>query len=323
MITRREFVKMMAGTTAALCISENVLAMGKKPHSFFYDKLGVVLPLRKLGATGENVTMLGVGGHHIGGSSDEKVAQEVIEIAIEGGVRFFDTAESYQKGGSENYYGKFLTPKYREVIFLTSKTLAKDAQQAREHLDGTLKRLRTDYLDLWQVHAINDVQDVDDRVAGGVLDFLREAKEKGKVRHIGFTDHRSPEAALRMLELSKDVETCLLPINVIDPSFNSFITQVLPKLVKRKMGVCAMKTLSNGRFFQHGVVPERLSRGDALNYCWSLPISVLVIGFDSAEQLKENITSAKSFMRLDQGQREKLVEKVADLAGTKIEYYKA
>jgi uncharacterized protein len=323
MITRREFVEMMAGATAALCGSDNVLAMGVKPREPVYDRLGAVLSLRKLGSTGKSVTMLGVGGHHIGGQFDEKNAQEVIEIALEGGVRFFDTAESYQTGGSESYYGKFLTPKYRDVIFLTSKTLAKDARQAREHLDGTLKRLGTEYLDLWQVHAIKNAQDVDDRVAGGVLDFLREAKEKGKVRHIGFTDHQSPKAALRMLELSKDVETCLLPINVVDPSYNSFVTQVLPKLVKRKMGICAMKTLSNGRFFQHGVVPERLSRDDALNYCWSLPISVLVCGFDSTKQLRENIASAKSFVRLNKSQREKLVEKVADLAGKTIEYYKA
>jgi predicted aldo/keto reductase-like oxidoreductase len=296
------------------------------------DRLGQLLPLRTLGRTGEAVTMLGVGGWHLGGLS-ERDAQASIEIALEGGVRFFDTAESYHSGDSESRIGKLLTPKYRDVIYLMTKTTARDAQTAQLHLEESLRRLNTDYLDLWQVHSVDSPTDVDQRINDGVFKVMTEAKATGKVRHIGFTGHRQPAAHLRVLEQSDIFDTCQMPINIADPSYSSFIQQVLPKLIERNVGVLAMKSLANGGFFggsshgQHGdkakIVPQRVSIADAINFAWSLPVSVLITGFDDPQQMQEKVDLAQTFVALDEQKRQDLIDKVADLAGREVEFYKA
>ncbi len=321
---RRRFLETLSALTAGL-----MLPASSRPA---HDHLGDVLPRRKLGRTGEAVTMLGVGGWHIGRMS-EKDAQATIEAALEGGVRFFDSAEQYQRGGSERYLGKLLVPKYRDDVFLMTKTTARDAQTARRHLEDSLRRMNTDYLDLWQVHTITSPDDVDTRIAGGVIDVMEEAKASGKARFIGFTGHTRPSSHLRMLERTDLFETCQMPINVADPSYQSFIDNVLPVLVERNVGVIAMKTLANGGFFggsrhgQHGdnprVVPFRVSIQQALHFVWSLPVSVIVSGPDDVAQMKEKIALARSFETMDETQRQALIDKVADMAGTRVEFYKA
>ena len=196
--------------------------------------------------TGQTVTMLGVGGWHIGHMDTGREVQATIETALEGGVRFFDSAESYQRGESERRLGQFLTPKYRDVVYLMTKTTAKDAKTAQNHLNGSLKRLKTDYLDLWQMHTVKDPKDVDLRMEQGVLEVMTKAKGSGKVRHIGFTGHKRPSAHQRILENTEAFEACQMPINLMDPAYNSFIDGILPTLVERKIGVLAMKTLANG-----------------------------------------------------------------------------
>lgn len=295
------------------------------------DRLGDVLPTRRLGRTGRDVTMLGLGGWHIGRMS-ERDAQATIEAALEGGVRFFDTAESYQDGLSETRLGKFLTPRYRDVVFLMTKTTAKDAETARRHLDESMRRLKVEQLDLWQMHAVTDAGDVDSRIEQGVLDVILEAKASGKVRHIGFTGHARPAAHQRVLERTDRFEVCQMPINLADPSYQSFIEGVVPKAVERQMGVLAMKTLANGGFFggsQHGehgdnpkLVPDRVSIAEAIRFVWSLPVSVLITGPDDPAQLREKIALARSFAPLDESGRASLVKRVADLAGRTVEYYK-
>ena len=326
---RRSLLKWLGGFTAGILLSSQANAQDKTQNS---DRLGKLLPLRTLGRTGEAVTMLGVGGAHLGGLS-ERDAQEAIEIALQGGVRFFDTAEMYQSGGSETRMGKLLTPKYRDIIYLMTKTTARNAQDARRHLEESLRRLNTDYLDLWQVHTVESPQDVDKRIANGVFEVVAEAKESGKVRHIGFTGHRQPEAHLRVLEQSDIFDTCQMPINIADPSYSSFIKQVLPKLVERNVGAIAMKSLANGGFFggsshgKHGdnpkIVPNRVSIAEAVNFAWSLPVSVLITGFNDPQQLQEKIELANSFVTMDEQQRQDLIDKVADLAGRRVEFYKA
>ena len=295
------------------------------------DLYGDILPRRKLGRTGEAVTMLGVGGWHIGRMSD-KQAQATIEAAMEGGIRFFDSAESYQGGRSERYLGKHLVPRYRDDVYLMTKTTASDAAGARRHLEESLRRLKTDYLDLWQLHAITSPRNVDSRLAGGVLDVMEEAVSQGKARHIGFTGHSDPSAHLRMLQSTDVYMTCQMPVNVADMSYKSFIRNVMPTLVERDMGVIAMKTLANGGFFggtnhgEHGpnprVVPHRVEIREALHFVWSLPVSVLVTGPDDVSQLKQKIEIAKSFEGMDEEARSALVAKVADLAGGTVEFYK-
>lgn len=295
-----------------------------------HDKFGDLLPQRKLGRTGAWVTMLGIGGSHIGRMSEDE-AQKTIETAIAGGVRFFDTAVVYQNGGSESRLGRLLTPKYRDVVFLMTKTRAPDAATARKHLDESLARLKTDYLDLWQMHEYLTVDDVNTRLDQKALDVFIEAKEKGKVKHIGFTGHVTPDTHLRMLErmkpLNDPLETCQMPINVADPSYSSFILKVLPELVKRGYGVCAMKTLAGGGFGGRNakgpIVPDRLSVADALHFVWSLPVSVLISGPDNAAQFKNTLEIARSYSGMTDDQRNALIQKIADSAGRGTEYYKA
>ena len=325
---RRSVLKWLGGFTAGILLSTQANAR----ESSGRDRLGKLLPQRILGRTGEAVTMLGVGGSHIGGMS-ERDAQKTIEIALEGGVRFFDTAESYQSGGSETRYGKLLTPQYRDVIYLMSKSTARTADDARRHLEGSLSRLNTDYLDLWQVHSVNTPQDVSDRIANEVFEVMAEAKESGKVRHIGFSGHYQPEAMLKVMEQSDIFDTCQMPVNLADPNYSSFIKQVMPKLVEGNIGVLAMKTLANGGFFggsshgRHGdnpkIVPNLVSIAEAINFAWSLPVSVLITGANNPEQMKEKVALANSFVGMNESQRQALIDRVADLAGTTVEFYKA
>lgn len=330
MIDRRAFLKSMAGLTTGILLS-SACAEGDEENSPT-DRLGGLLPTRKFGRTGEAVTMLGVGGWHIG-DMEEKEAQKTIETALEGGVRFFDSAESYQNGGSESRLGKLLVPKYRDDVFLMTKTTARDANDAWKHLEGSLARLNTDRLDLWQVHSVQNPADVDERIENGVFEVMLEAKETGRTRYIGFTGHKSPDAHQRVLEKSDIFDACQLSMNLVDVSYESFIERIVPTLVERNIGVIGMKALANGGFFggsQHGrhgtnpkVVPNRVSVSEAIRFVWSLPVSTLVTGPDNAEQMQEKIDIARKFTGMDDDERQKLIEKVEDMAGTTVEFYKA
>jgi predicted aldo/keto reductase-like oxidoreductase len=332
---RRQFLKKMTGFTAGIMVPMQNISFGKNVSS---DKWGEVLPKRKLGKTGKDVTMLGVGGYHVGWTT-EKDAQAVIEAALEGGIRFFDSAESYGPHTSEIRYGKYLTPKYREEIFLMTKSTAKDAVTMQKHLDASLKRLNTDYLDLWQVHSVKDPNDVDSRIENGVFDVVMKAKEEGKVKHVGFTGHTNPMAHLRVMEKTADnpfFETLQMPINVIDASQDHFISTVLPKALDQNLGILAMKTMADGRFFgkkmksgdvvwetENPAIPDRLSIQEALYFVWSLPVSVLITGAENEQLIKEKIKLAKGFSSFNEAQKSSLIAKVSDLAvGGKVEYYK-
>jgi len=291
-----------------------------------------VLPKRSFGRANESVTMLGLGGWHLG-EMNERDAQATIERAMEGGVRFFDSAESYQNGGSERYLGKFLVPKYRDDIYLMSKTTAPNAKIARQHLEQSLKRLNVDQMDLWQMHAVTSPEDVDRRINAGLLDVMEQALVEGKTRHIGFTGHTDPAAHQRVLEVTDIFHTVQCPVNVADVHYKSFVLNVLPIVVERNMGVIAMKTLANGGFFggsthgQHGnkplVIPNRISIEDAIYFAWSLPVSVIVSGTDNINQLNEKITLARRFSSISEEKRLELIERVADMAGRGVEFYKA
>ena len=330
MTDRRMFLKSIAGVTAGLTLGGATPVF--KSES---DRLGEVLPKRKLGRTNEYVTMLGTGGYHVGWTT-ERDAQEVVEAALEGGIRFFDTAESYADGISEVRYGKYLTPKYRDLIFLTSKSTGKDAKTVREHLEGTLRRLNTDHLDLYQVHAISTPEDVDSRIQSGVLEVLLKAKEEGKIRHLGFTGHQNPFAHVRMLERTKEsdiFDTVLMPVNVLDQTYFSFTHNIMSKALERNMGICAIKSLADGRFFakkeQAGwtsddpLIPNYLSIKEAMHFVWSLPVSVLISGNENATFMREKIALARSFIKLTEKQKIALIDKVKDIALTgKVEYFK-
>lgn len=335
---RRAFLKSLAGLTAGMMLPisakpltdafGNILSTKITPEK---DRLGELLPRRKFGKTGISVTMLGMGGAHIANMTESE-AQKTIETALEGGVRFFDNAESYGRGLAEKRYGMFLTPKYRDVTFIQSKSTARDAKTMREHLEGSLKRMNTDYLDLWFIHAVGSPSDVDNRIKNGVLDVVLEAQKSGKVKYVGFSGHSDYKAHQRMLERTDALQVCQMPINAFDPNYKSFINNVLPQLIKKEMAPIAMKTLANGGFFggtshfNHGdkprIVPNTLTVEEALYFSWSLPISVLVTGADNAKMLQEKIDLARKFKALDEKKRMALVEKVAGFDGRLVEYYK-
>ncbi len=218
-----------------------------------------------------------------------------------------------------------------------TKTQAKDAKTAREHLEGSLRRMKTNYLDLWQLHSLRTPEDVDERLDNGVLDVFLEAKQSGKVRFIGFTGHQNPKAHLRILERTHDMDmwdAAQMPINPLDAASNhSFVKDVLPVLVEKKIGVLAMKTLADGRFFaqknQHNfktdtpIIPDRFSITDALNFAWSLPVSTLITGAENKEFLLEKIRLAKQFTKLRESDRSEIIVRVSNLeVYGKFEYYK-
>lgn len=330
MSNRRTFLKSLAGVTAGLSL--NNTSFGAVSNS---DRLGEILPKRKLGRTGEYVTMLGTGGYHVGWTS-ERDAQEVIEASLEGGVRFFDTAESYSKGVSEERYGKYLTPKYRDLVFLMTKSTGRDAKTVQEHLEGSLRRLKVEQIDLYQVHSIRTPEDVDNRIEAGVLDVLLKAKQQGKIKYLGFTGHQNPFAHARMLERTADsdiFDTALMPVNVLDQSYFSFTKNVIPKALDRNMGILAIKSLADGRFFakkekanwtsEDPLIPNYLSIKEAMHFVWSLPVTVLISGNENATFMREKIALARSFSKLSENDRMALIDKVKDFAlSGEIEYFK-
>ncbi|MBN2326243.1 MAG: aldo/keto reductase [Candidatus Omnitrophica bacterium] len=336
MVGRRCFLTLLSQLSAGVMLSAGANAPERQRKK---DRLGEWLPVRKLGDTGEDVTMLGMGGWHFG-EGEDKDGLAILEEALQRGVRFIDCASEYQNGGSEQRMGRILTPKYRDVVFLMTKAIGKDAKSVEQELDNSLKNMKTDHLDLWQIHSIESPEDVDRRIENGVLDVFLQAKESGKVRYIGFTGHRNYRAHLRMLERTKNsnpFDACQMPINALDPSYKSFIVNVLPKLVERKIGVIAMKTLAFGKFFDKNmrpgekqkednkpnqIIPGRMSLKEALHFVWSLPVSVLVSGMLNPNEVKENAALAKNWEPMEPLKREALISKISDMAGNQIEWYK-
>jgi len=338
-LKRREFMAKLAGCTVGLLVPELFQGEGNTAAaaSASADRLGQVLPLRKLGAFGPAVTNLGVGGDHVG-SASEKDAQAIIEKALEEGVRFFDNAPFYSDGKAEERYGKFLTPRYRDVAFIMTKTLATNKKDALKDLDMSLTRMKTDYVDLWQMHALQTPADVAARIENGVLDAFLEARKKGKVRHLGFTGHGSYKAHLRMLEEVEKrgvkMTASQMPINPADPHFESFVTHVAPRCVAAGIGVLAMKTLAYGRFFGGNkgwrrtevsvrpVIPNVLSVADVFGFVWSLPVTTLISGMESARQVSQNAALARKTWNWNQAERQKRIDAVAAFAGPDLEFYK-
>ena len=248
------------------------------------------IPKRKLGKTGVDVTILGLGGEGVLRTDGyEKEAYALINKAIDLGINYFESARAYS--GSEGYYGLALKER-RAEIFLNSKSHARDKKGALQHLHETLKNMKTDYLDLWQVHDVRTEEDIEEIFGkNGALEAFVEAREKGLVRFIGVTGHHDPQILKQCLELFS-FDTVLLPINPAEHCYESFIDTVLPLANKKKMGVIAMKVYFRG-------YAAKLPQFSTLEpfYCFALShkISTAVIGCDSIRQLEENVKFAASF----------------------------
>jgi len=303
------------------------------------DRLGSVLPVRQLG--GKPVTVLGLGGFHIGWTGAAE-ARATIEAALEEGIRFFDTAESYGPHLSEERLGKWLVPAAREEIYLMTKSSAKTARDAREAIEGSLRRLRTDHVDLWQMHALESPEDADERLDGGVLEAALQAREEGKIRAIGFTGHASPYAFLRVMERTggdrSPFAACQFPINPVDAAArHSFIREVLPQAEKNGIGVLAMKTLADGRFFaakqmqdrevwrtENPIVPGVVTIEDCFAFALSLPVAVLITGAEKPEFVRDKARIVRNLQKMTDEERAALAHRVSAFAAAgSIEYYKA
>jgi predicted aldo/keto reductase-like oxidoreductase len=336
MKTRREFLKKTSALTALGLMTDWALAA--QPN----DKLGSILPKRKLSRNGEKVTAFCLGGYHLGLTDSPKEAEQMIERSIELGIRFFDNARRYNDGRSEEYMGRFLIPKYRNEIFLMSKAPARTAGGVRQQLDETLKALNTDYLDLWQIHALQTPEDVDKRINEGVLDVFLDAREKGKARYIGFTGHQNPKTHLHFLEfLDKrglQLDTCQMPLNVCDPSFESFQKHVLPVLMKKQYGVIAMKTMAGGSMMGGRIdttpdyiktedIPNVVSKTDLTlanlhQYVYALPVSSLCSGCRTIKEIEENVAVLRGLKKLTESDKQKIEELAKPYAGLLVENYK-
>jgi len=336
MENRRTFIKKTATIAALSLVADWASA---NPET---DKWGEILPQRQLTRDGQKVTAFCLGGYHLGYIENQADAERMIERSIELGVRFYDNARKYVDGRAEEYMGKFLTPKYRDQIFLMTKAPGKTGAEVRQMLDESLKALKTDYVDLWQIHTFTTPEDVDNRLKAGVLDAFLEAKQKGKARYIGFTGHQNPKTHLYFLkkldELGIELDTCQMPLNVCDPSFESFEKNVLPVLLEKKYGVIAMKTMAGGSMMGGRIdttpknietkdIPDvvaltKLTHANLHQYVYSLPVSALCSGCLHISELEYNVEVLRNLKKLSEEDKQTLIEYAKPYAGLIVENYK-
>jgi predicted aldo/keto reductase-like oxidoreductase len=273
------------------------------------------IPKRVFGKTGEKLTVIGqAGGRFPLCSFDE--AKAVTLRAYELGINYFDNAHSYWDGRSEDVYGAVLPP-FRKDVFITSKSTMRTRAEAEAELHLSLKRLKTDYLDLWQIHSVTSNEDLEKIFApGGAIEAFEAAKKAGKCRFIGFTGHHDPAAHLKMLSLYDGYDTILMPLNPADPSYLSFEQQVLPKAVERGLGIQGMKSLANAQLLQSFSVKQ------CLGYVLSLPIHCLAVGCTTLGQIEDDARVAQQFKPLEKAGMAEIRERARTLAGPHLENWK-
>jgi predicted aldo/keto reductase-like oxidoreductase len=282
------------------------------------DRMGEkeVFPKRPLGNTGERVSILGLGGEGMLRSFDrEKEAVSLIQRAIDLGITYFESARAY--AGSESYYGKALEERRKE-IFLASKSHERTAEGALKHLEVTLKNMNTNFLDLWVVHDIRSVNDLD-LIFGpkGAVKAFETAKRNKLVKWIGVSAHRNSAILSRALDLFP-FDTVLLPVNPAECHYRPFLDDILPKAEKKGMGVLGMKVFSRGACVKiYGI--ELIEK--CLRFALAQPISTAVVGCDTIEQLEMNVRIARAFQPLTKTEQENLIDRVKYYA-RELTYYR-
>jgi aryl-alcohol dehydrogenase-like predicted oxidoreductase len=270
---------------------------------------------RTLGSTGVKVSCIGIGGYHLGEVKSEDEAIRIVRKAIDNGINFMDNSWDYHFGRSELRMGKALRHGYRERIFLMTKIDGRDKKTAIQQLDESMQRLEVDHIDLVQFHEVIRLDDPDRIFAvGGALEAVVEARAAGKVRHIGFTGHKSPQVHLKMLEVAKrngfKFDTVQMPLNLMDVHFDSFQKEVLPLLVADGIGVLGMKPICAGKLMESKTV----SAIDCLHYALSLKTDVVITGCDSMEILDQALEAVRSFKQLSPEQMRQLEAKTVAVA---------
>ncbi len=275
-----------------------------------------MIPQRTLGKTGVRVSSIGLGGEGVLRTfGRDREARNVIHRALEMGINYLESARAYS--GSEEYYGLSLGDK-RRGIFLASKSHDRTAAGARKHLAATLNNMKTDYLDLWQVHDVRTEQDLLEIFGpGGAIEAFRRAKEEGLVRFVGITGHQAPSVLLRAFTMY-DFDTVLMPVNPAEPAHRSFIDSVLPEALQRGMGVIGMKVLCHGLGLQ---LPGYNSVEPWIRYALSHNVSTIVIGCETARQVEENVAAAIAAVPMIEEEK-RLIEKAAARYARDLMYYK-
>jgi aryl-alcohol dehydrogenase-like predicted oxidoreductase len=283
------------------------------------------MPVRTLGRTGWKVSLIGLGGWHLGFKFiDEELSIRIIRTAIDNGINFMDNCWDYNEGASEERMGKALKDGYRDRVFLMTKIDGRTKKDAAKQLDESLKRMQTDHIDLVQHHEILRFEDPHRIFAPeGANAALLEAREAGKISFIGFTGHKDPQIHMHMLDVAREndfqFDTVQMPLNVMDAHYRSFEKIVLPRLVEEKIGVLAMKTLANGTILESKTV----SAIECLQYAMNLPTSVVITGCQSMENLEQALTAARTFKPMRAEEVKGILDKTAEAASRgKYELFK-
>jgi len=280
------------------------------------------VPTRPFGRSGIPVSILALGGWHLGLPKTEREATRLVHAAIDGGITFMDNAWDYNEGVSETRMGKALAGR-RDKVFLMTKACVhgRDARTAMKQLEESLRRLKTDYLDLWQIHeVIFDDEPAKYFAPGGAVEALDRARQQGKVRFVGFTGHKDPDLHLEMLAHDYAWDSCQLPLNCFDASFRSFEQRVLPELNRRGIAPIGMKSLGGDA---RSVKARAVTPQEAIRYTLSLPIATLVSGIDTMRVLRQNLDIAQGFRPMTDKQRQALLKRVAPTAvDGRFEMYK-
>jgi len=277
------------------------------------------MPLVRLGKTGLNVSRLIVGGYHMN-VRGEANAIALLHHAVELGVNFFDSANNYHRGKSDEVYGKAFGGAMRQKVMLMTKCERYSRDEAMAVLETQLRRMKTDYLDLWQCHQVCEQNEVDQILGpNGALEAFVLARKQGKVRHIGFTGHRDPAIHLRLLNATDEWETVQMPINLIDPHYLSFIHNVLPAARKKGLGILAMKSNGMGAISRNQIARP----AECLRFSWSQDVDAVVSGVETIEQLEENVGVLKTLRKMTPAEIEAVLTRTAKgKTGPQIENYK-
>jgi aryl-alcohol dehydrogenase-like predicted oxidoreductase len=295
---RREFLATTAGAGAFLALRG---AAGAPRPEDFELPAGAVMPRRKLGRTGVEVSLLGLGGYHLGKAKDDETATRIVRTAVDHGVTFLDNCWDYNEGKSHERMARALRDGYRKKVFLMTKIDGRTREAAAAQIEQSLRQLETDVIDLMQVHEVVRASDPE-RVfgPGGAMEALVAARRAGKIRFIGFTGHKSPAIHLSMLAAARKqgfaYDSVQLPINVLDAHYQSFGKEVVPVAVKEGVGVLGMKPLGSGLFFRSQALRQgAVSPLDCLQYPMSLPTSVVITGCEDMGVLMQALHAALSF----------------------------
>ncbi len=316
--TRRDLLKSgvaLAGTAAGMALAGGALAQNAvtdvAPETSAMPPTPPTIrkgdmPYRMLGTTGEQVSLVGMGGFHIGKPDTDAEGIKLIHSGVDRGINFLDNSWDYNNGNSEVRMGKALAQGgYRQKVFLMTKIDGRTAASFHSQLEQSLTRLQTDHVDLVQFHEIIRMEDPDRIFApGGALESALEAKKAGKIRHIGFTGHKDPLVHRRMLEVADKhgfhFDTVQMPVNVMDAHFRSFTHQVLPLAVGKGIGVLGMKTFGDHFILDRALADKLATPTEMLHYSMTLPVSVVITGIDRMEILDQALDAARTFTPMSQ-----------------------